>query len=236
VRRTLPFPGSLCRAPPPGTLTPGDYVDAQPADLPVLVDHDTDFRAGAALYLERRASSGLLVVAQVRADLADYLDEHGPWFCSPSFHVTKRNTISSTSAHLDEIFLVRSPASLGLQPCRFSRHDLRLDGGGAPAGIPTAWHNTWARAHTAMSSPTRRRAAHLDIVDVDVDELLARPRHRAAPPSTSRPFTLTRAAAASTADDLGAGGYAFDSPSGRVRVHSAGYIVGGLRTGRVINR
>src|SRR4051794_35870318 len=140
----------------------------QPAELPLRMGHDDQWQIGTVRYLERSRADGLPVGATVDVDMADLWAEHGPHFLSP------RLTCAPTGRppehghrRLSGGSAVKRPATRWTKPVLWS--DIALgSGGGDPAGMPLAWHDTWARAHErAAVERYRRRAEHLVIHDVD---------------------------------------------------------------------
>jgi hypothetical protein len=218
-------------------LPAGSYLRDQPADLPLLMRHDRSWRLGTVGHLERSAADGLMMVGQITSgdDLADLLAD-GPWYLSAGVRTVPMGGTEHGLARMHEVSLTRSPANCGLKPVRWSRSDLALDSGSQPAGLPLNWHDTWGRAHEAMSA-RRYRNAPDRLTVVDVDELATRRRRALATPMPTRATrattpkratapTMKRAEAEAAAAEAGASGYGWVGADGqRRRVVRGGAVI-----------
>jgi len=157
----------LAGDPDPFNLPASGFRQNQPKWIPVHVEHETDWTLGHVVHLERSTVDGLLAVAVLDADIADLLSD-GRWYVSPGVRVRSTGTMQFGDAVIDELSLVRRPASINTQPVRWSRSDVRTDSGGAPHGMPLRWHDLHRRAHLLATSYThQRRATELTILDVE---------------------------------------------------------------------
>jgi hypothetical protein len=162
----------------PYVLAPESYLRRQPAGLKLHIDHDTTWPIGEVVHLER-SNSGIMMMGRVHDDLASLLRDH-QWWLSDSVTCRRRGVIEYGSATLTEISLVGRTANMCTPPIRWSPSDIAVHDGGAPWGLPLAWHGTWHRAHERLvGAKYKRAAATLDILDLDplgiVDEVLTDP-------------------------------------------------------------
>jgi hypothetical protein len=148
------------------TLPAVAYERAQ-RRVPILMDHDESWSVGEVAYYERSKIDGLMMVGTIRDDMDDLLDD-GDWHLSPAVASRRCGPCEYGQGKISELSLCRRTASLGTRPVCYARHD-SFGGGGAPRGLPTSWHETWERAHEAISRDryAHRRDDALRIVDVD---------------------------------------------------------------------
>lgn len=144
------------------------FLRRQPVGIPLQLGHDGD-RIGTVRYLERSAAGGLVAVATVDHDhWAEHLTEFAPFYMSAGVRcVPTGRPLELGHAMMRELSIVKNPGGRCLRPVLWSPIDLG-GGGGDPAGMPLAWHDTWARAHErAAVERYRVRPEHLAIHDVD---------------------------------------------------------------------
>ncbi|CAN5484777.1 hypothetical protein BH10ACT3_BH10ACT3_20680 [soil metagenome] len=154
----------------PMELAAASYQRRQRADIDLHFHHDVDWTIGSVLALERSDALGLAAVARIeRDDLADLLED-GPWFFSAGVRCVPvdRHGITKGYAKINELSLVRSPASLGIAPVRWTRADIEVDDGGRPRDMSLYQHGTWDRVHQSLVGAKYRSApTSMQIHDVD---------------------------------------------------------------------
>ena len=121
------------------------------ADLPLRLGHADPI--GSVDWLGQGEGVGLLVVARIVHDevAMEAMLAEGDWFLSPTAWMLPTGPLQLGGGELEEISLVRNPATTGLKPLVWRKSDIALDSA-KPAGVPLSWHDAWRMAHEALSA------------------------------------------------------------------------------------
>jgi hypothetical protein len=192
----------------PYSMPSASYRRQQPVGVPLRFDHDPEWNVGEVVHLERSNATGLMAVGVIEDDqLAPYLREHGPWYFSDLVVGKRMGPAELGQGRLGDVSLVRATANLNTRPVAWARHDITLEGGGAPRELPLFWHGTWQRAHerTRGARYSYERNDRLPIWDMDeltfAEEMITDPaaalaRSRATTEAGRREIAMWRARAA----------------------------------------
>jgi hypothetical protein len=162
-------------------------ADRQPADIPVLLDHDPDLRVGSVVHLEEHHGNAVAVAVVDTARIAD-VDERRHASATTLGRFERRGLLDhhQADALLEEVSLVHVTATLGTPRVEWAHHvDVRRRGdkGGWSLDLPRWAQDALRRACDHSCGYDR----HLDVLDVDSADDQASTR----PPLLPPPVTAT---------------------------------------------
>jgi len=149
--------------PAPFVARANAYMKHQRSPLPLYYRHD--FAFGTVEILARSADDGLMMMATLGDDWLPFLEEHQPWFVSPSIRAvpTGAGGMTRELIRLDEISLTSTPAY-----SMTANHRVRWSPDDGCPPVPLSWRRVWKDGLAVMAERKYRRAPErLEIHDYD---------------------------------------------------------------------